>query len=92
MLIRPTAMTGRHSPRAHLARGWRTAAPRRGPLGDTRPGLLDEVEAAAAQRFAEALPHERTELDMQVAAMPVCGSAASAALPRLGSADCGCIG
>ncbi len=33
-----------------------------------RTEALDEVEAAAAQRFAAALPHERAELDKQVAA------------------------
>ena len=54
MLIRPTAMSGWHSPRAHLARGWRRAAPRRGPLGDTRPGAPRPRPGAGAAGRARA--------------------------------------
>ncbi len=51
-----------------------------------------EAEAAAEQRLAAALALERAELDKQVQLMLFVRQCGSAALRRLGSAECGCVG
>jgi hypothetical protein len=57
-----------------------------------RTEALDEVEAAAEQRFAAALARERAELDMQVRGLSCMRGAVLHRLSALnGETVCGCM-